>query len=82
MELLKMVQMLNCAAKNPIITFPIMPQDIRNQRLYRQRRKQEMVRLRATLKNLAAKRAFFQEQVDYYNQYVKTCLDNLSTKGK
>ncbi|KAI0214246.1 Ras GTPase-activating-like protein IQGAP1 [Lamellibrachia satsuma] len=57
-------------------------QDIRNQRLYRQRRKQEMVRLRATLKNLAAKRAFFQEQVDYYNQYVKTCLDNLSTKGK
>ena len=65
-----------------MLPFPMMPQDIRNQRLYRQRRKQEMLRLRATLKNLAAKRAFFQEQVDYYNQYVKTCLDNLSTKGK
>ena len=57
-------------------------QDMRNQRLYRQRRKQEVVRLRQTLRSLAAKRSFFEEQVDYYNQYVKTCLDNLSTKAK
>ncbi len=57
-------------------------QDIRNQRLYRQRRKQEMVRLRQTLKGLATKRAFYEEQIDYYNQYVKTCLDNLSSKSK
>ncbi|KAK2148244.1 hypothetical protein LSH36_507g01001 [Paralvinella palmiformis] len=56
-------------------------QDIRNQRLYRQHRKQEMVRIRNTLKSLESKRAFFEEQIDYYNQYVKTCLDNLSTKG-
>lgn len=57
-------------------------QDIRNQRLYRQHRKQEMIRIRNTLKSLENKRAFFEEQIDYYNQYVKTCLDNLSTKGK
>lgn len=57
-------------------------QDIRNQRLYRQRRKQEMMRLRQTLRSLGSKRSFFEEQIDYYNQYVKTCLDNLSTKGK
>lgn len=57
-------------------------QDIRNQRLYRQRRKQEMVRLKVTLKNLSAKRSFFEEQVNYYNQYVKTCLDNQAAKSK
>ena len=55
-------------------------QDIRNQRVYRQRRKQELMRLRTTLKSLGAKRTFFEEQIDYYNQYVKTCLDNLATK--
>jgi len=59
-----------------------LPQDIRNQRLYRQRRKQEMVRLKVTLKNLSAKRSFFEEQVNYYNQYVKTCLDNQAAKSK
>ncbi len=41
-----------------------------------------MVRLRQTLKGLATKRAFYEEQIDYYNQYVKTCLDNLSSKSK
>jgi len=55
-------------------------QDIRNQRLYRHRRKQDMLRLKQTLKALAAKRSFFEEQVSYYNQYVKTCLDNLAAK--
>ena len=39
-----------------------------------------MMRLRTTLKSLSAKRTFFEEQIDYYNQYVKTCLDNLATK--
>jgi len=55
-------------------------QDIRNQRLYRNRRKQDMTRLKRTLKALAMKRSFYEEQVNYYNQYVKTCLDNLAAK--
>ena len=55
-------------------------QDIRNQRLYRHRRKQDMMRLKRTLQALAAKRSFYEEQVNYYNQYVKTCLDNLAAK--
>jgi len=55
-------------------------QDIRNQRLYRHRRKQDMMRLKRTLKALAAKRSFYEEQINYYNQYVKTCLDNLAAK--
>ena len=41
-----------------------------------------MTKLKVTLKNLSLKRSFYQEQVDYYNQYVKTCRDNLSTKTK
>ncbi|XP_013411467.1 ras GTPase-activating-like protein IQGAP1 [Lingula anatina] len=57
-------------------------QDIRNQRIYRQRRKQEMMRIKETLKALNTKRAFFEEQIDYYNKYVTTCLDNLNKKGK
>ena len=58
----------------------LIAQDVRNQRKYRQRRRQEMQRLRSTLKSLAAKRTFFEEQVDYYNQYVKTCIENLATR--
>jgi hypothetical protein len=38
------------------------------------------MRLRTTLKSLAAKRSFYEEQINYYNQYVKTCLDNLAAK--
>ncbi|XP_064650547.1 ras GTPase-activating-like protein IQGAP1 isoform X2 [Lineus longissimus] len=53
-------------------------QDIRNQRIYRARRRQEMVKLKSTLNSLNSKRAFYEEQIDYYNQYVKTCLGNLA----
>uniref|UniRef100_A0A8C4SXS3 IQ motif containing GTPase activating protein 3 n=1 Tax=Erpetoichthys calabaricus TaxID=27687 RepID=A0A8C4SXS3_ERPCA len=59
--------------------------DIRNQRRYRQRRQAELVKLRQTLQSLHAKSAFYGEQIDYYNQYIKTCLDNLTIangKGK
>ncbi|BFY98703.1 hypothetical protein BsWGS_01743 [Bradybaena similaris] len=57
-------------------------QDIRNQRRYRNNRKQELKRLRATIKSLSEKRTFYESQIDYYNQYVKTCLDNLQNKTK
>nr|KAI8756299.1 ras GTPase-activating-like protein IQGAP1 isoform X2 [Biomphalaria glabrata] len=57
-------------------------QDIRNQRRYRNNRKQELMRLRSTIKSLSEKRTFYESQIDYYNQYVKTCLDNLQSKSK
>lgn len=56
--------------------------DIRNQRRYRQRRKAELVKLQQTHAALNSKAVFYEEQVDYYKSYIKTCLDNLSSKGK
>ncbi|OPJ70224.1 ras GTPase-activating-like protein IQGAP1 [Patagioenas fasciata monilis] len=56
--------------------------DIRNQRRYRQRRKAELVKLQQTYTALNSKATFYGEQVDYYKSYIKTCLDNLASKGK
>ncbi|XP_048583306.1 ras GTPase-activating-like protein IQGAP1 isoform X2 [Nematostella vectensis] len=56
--------------------------DIRNQRRYRQRRRQERKKLNQTLDSLQTKTHFYEEQIDYYNQYIRVCLDNLSKKGK
>ncbi|KAM9214774.1 ras GTPase-activating-like protein IQGAP3 [Leptosomus discolor] len=56
--------------------------DIRNQRRYRQHRKGELLKLRQTLQGLNAKTLFYEEQIDYYNQYIKTCLDNLAASNK
>ncbi|KAJ8340322.1 hypothetical protein SKAU_G00349550 [Synaphobranchus kaupii] len=56
--------------------------DIRNQRRYRQRRKAELVRLQQTNAALNSKTSFYNVQIDYYNQYIKTCMDNLGSKGK
>ncbi|XP_069483550.1 ras GTPase-activating-like protein IQGAP2 isoform X2 [Ambystoma mexicanum] len=55
--------------------------DIRNQRRYRQRRKAELVRLQQTLQALNSKTAFYEDQTNYYNTYIKTCLDNLTRKN-
>ncbi|CAH1797463.1 unnamed protein product [Owenia fusiformis] len=60
----------------------IIARDIRNQRFYRSRRRQETIQLKNTSKALTGKRAFYEEQVDYYNQYVKTCLTSLASKEK
>lgn len=56
--------------------------DIRNQRRYRQRRKAELVKLQQTNAALNSKTSFYNVQIDYYNQYIKTCMDNLASKGK
>uniref|UniRef100_A0A673NMS9 Ras GTPase-activating-like protein IQGAP1 n=1 Tax=Sinocyclocheilus rhinocerous TaxID=307959 RepID=A0A673NMS9_9TELE len=56
--------------------------DIRYQRRYRQRRKAELVKLQQTLTALNSKAAFYQEQINYYDTYIKTCLDNLNRKMK
>lgn len=57
-------------------------QDIRNQRRYRQHRKAELVKLRQTMQRLHGKMAFHEEQIDFYNQYIRTCLDNLAANQK
>ncbi|CAM5175409.1 unnamed protein product [Eretmochelys imbricata] len=59
-----------------------MAKDIRNQRRYRQHRKGELVKLRQTLHGLNSKTSFYEEQIDYYNQYIRTCLDNLAASSK
>uniref|UniRef100_A0A673H723 Ras GTPase-activating-like protein IQGAP1 n=1 Tax=Sinocyclocheilus rhinocerous TaxID=307959 RepID=A0A673H723_9TELE len=46
--------------------------DIRYQRRYRQRRKAELVKLQQTLTALNSKAAFYQEQINYYDTYIKT----------
>ncbi|KAK6313278.1 hypothetical protein J4Q44_G00166250 [Coregonus suidteri] len=55
--------------------------DIRYQRRYRQRRKAELVKLQQTLSALNSKTAFYQDQTNYYDTYIKTCLDNLNRKN-
>ncbi|KAF3695882.1 Ras GTPase-activating-like protein IQGAP1 p195 [Channa argus] len=55
--------------------------DIRYQRRYRQRRKAELVKLQQTLTALNSKAAFYQDQMNYYDTYIKTCLDNLNRKN-
>ncbi|XP_053134397.1 ras GTPase-activating-like protein IQGAP3 isoform X2 [Hemicordylus capensis] len=57
-------------------------QDVRNQRRHRQLRKAELAALRRTLQGLQAKRLFFEEQVDFYQQYIRTCLEGLALKSK
>ena len=48
--------------------------DIAGQRTYRTRRRREIFRLKRTLLSLEDKRAFFEEQVEAYNVYLKQCL--------
>ncbi|XP_037537000.1 ras GTPase-activating-like protein IQGAP2 [Nematolebias whitei] len=55
--------------------------DIRYQRRYRQRRKAELTKLQQALTALNSKAAFYQEQMNYYDTYIKTCLDNLNRKN-
>nr|XP_020018979.1 ras GTPase-activating-like protein IQGAP3 [Castor canadensis] len=56
--------------------------DIRNQRRHRQRRKAELVKLQATFQGLSAKTTFYEEQGDYYSQYIRACLDHLGPRSK
>ncbi|KAG7276552.1 hypothetical protein CRUP_019602 [Coryphaenoides rupestris] len=52
--------------------------DIRHQRLYRQRRRADTLRLRQTLSSLQEKSSAHSQQVDYYSQYITSCLDSLA----
>ncbi|XP_004480659.2 ras GTPase-activating-like protein IQGAP3 isoform X1 [Dasypus novemcinctus] len=56
--------------------------DICNQRRYRQRRKAELMKLQATYQGLSAKTTFYEEQCDYYSQYIRACLGHLAPSSK
>ncbi|XP_062279215.1 ras GTPase-activating-like protein IQGAP3 [Scomber scombrus] len=56
--------------------------DIRQQRLRRQRRGAELLKLRQTQESLQVKSSFHSEQVDYYRHYITSCLDNLTANSK
>uniref|UniRef100_A0A3P8WZ56 IQ motif containing GTPase activating protein 3 n=1 Tax=Cynoglossus semilaevis TaxID=244447 RepID=A0A3P8WZ56_CYNSE len=60
----------------------MLAKDIRQQRLRRQRRGAELVKLRQTLSSLQTKSRFHSEQVDYYRHYITSCLDNLTKNSK
>ncbi|KAM6157157.1 ras GTPase-activating-like protein IQGAP2 isoform 2-T2 [Erethizon dorsatum] len=55
--------------------------DIRNQRIHRKLRKAELAKLQQTLNALNEKAAFYEEQINYYDTYIKTCVDNLKRKN-
>eukprot|EP00041_Stephanoeca_diplocostata_P037701 m.1438242 g.1438242 ORF g.1438242 m.1438242 type:complete len:2086 (+) comp25089_c0_seq3:340-6597(+) len=55
-------------------------QDIRNQRIYRRQRKQELAKLRATVEELAKKKKHHAEQIEYYDQYVQSCMAQTTKK--
>ena len=57
-------------------------QDIRNQRKHRKRRQQEIEYLQEVLKVLDNKNNLLKEQVSYYNEYVKACLENHNSSTK
>ncbi len=57
-------------------------QDIRNQRKHRKRRQQEIEHLQEVLKVLDNKNNLLKEQVSYYNEYVKACLENHNSSTK
>lgn len=64
-----------------ILTSILFSQDIRNQHRYRQQRKQQLLRLQETVVNLRRKASYLEEKLNYYQRYVKACLDNLAKSG-
>ncbi|XP_020296828.1 ras GTPase-activating-like protein IQGAP1 isoform X2 [Pseudomyrmex gracilis] len=56
--------------------------DICNKNKYRVARDKELQTLRATKERLSEKTRYYQEQVEFYNEYINRCLHNLhSGKG-
>ena len=55
-------------------------QDIRNQRIYRRQRKQELAKLNSTLADLNNKKTFYSEQIEDYDKYVDSCMTQLTKK--
>ncbi|KAL5259979.1 hypothetical protein ACHWQZ_G010183 [Mnemiopsis leidyi] len=56
--------------------------DICNQRKYRQRRKQDLKKIGETVERMNKKKKYYSEAVTYYQEYVQSCVSNLSKGGK
>ncbi len=76
LEKVNMVSSSNCYQ----IMISRIAQDIRNQRKHRQRRQKELAHLQEVNRVLQKKHSLLKEQVSYYNEYVKACLDSLNSK--
>ena len=63
------------------ISLAFSSQDIRNQHRYRMQRKLELKHLSETMDKLNRKANFYEEQMEYYHQYVKSCLEQLAKAG-
>jgi hypothetical protein len=55
-------------------------QDIRNQRTYRRQRKQELAKLRDTVKQLDEKKAHMDSQIESFELYIESCMAQLTKK--
>lgn len=57
-------------------------QDIRNQRIYRKQRKQELRKLEGTLVGLDKKRGHMDSQIEQYDLYIGSCMSEITKKKK
>ena len=55
--------------------------DIINRKQYRSRRRTEILRLQKTIRSLEKKSKFHEEQIEYYQEYLKQCLANLQSSA-
>ena len=78
-ELMKMNNTYSPSSVYQLIVSRI-AQDIRNQRKYRVRRQKELTHLNEVYVVLEKKQTLLKEQVSYYNEYVKACLDHFNSK--
>lgn len=53
--------------------------DIINRKQYRSRRRTDILRLQKTILNFDKKSKFHEEQIEYYQEYLKQCLANLQS---
>ena len=67
---------------SPSLPSSLFSQDIRNQHRHRQQRKVELKRLQETMEKLSIKAQFCEEQMEYYQQYVKACLESLAKASR
>ena len=57
-------------------------QDIRNQAAYRRERKLEIKKLTSAVASLDEKTAYYQQQDNDYQEYIKSCIENMTTLPK
>lgn len=57
-------------------------QDIRNQRVYRLQRKNELSKLTSTLLELDKKKAHMDDQISQYDIYIESCMKQITMKKK